>query len=427
MKIRECMKGELDLFQNPLVQYSVLKTEEIAYYPVNSLDQTSQIEFRSLGNAKDTYRDLSSVYLRLKVQLVKENGSAFTTIETQPLVVNNILHSLFQSVSLSLNGKVITNSDQNYAYRAYMENILNYGTDASNTHLKVGGWNMHSSDADSTDDEGNKNRSIAFKNSSVVELIGKVHLDMLNQKLYLINGVDAQFRFALSKPEFYLIGNAGKLKVLEAVLYINHVTLDPAIITAHNSVLQHTNAKYYYSTVEVKSITLSANTYDIHIDNAIIGKIPKRIIVGFVDNDAFTGSLSKSPFNFKHYNMSKFNLIVNGVTVPSQPIEMKFDGDKSIIARAYHTLYKGTSINYQDRGHQITPETFRKGSFLLAFDLTPDFSGDSNCTNNLMSDGVISIQAKLSSPLGNAITVIIYSEYDTAIEISLNRQILGPF
>lgn len=61
----ECMKSELDLFAKPAIQTNVIKSEEVAYRPISSIDNASVIEFVSLGHG-DTYRDLSSIYLKLK-------------------------------------------------------------------------------------------------------------------------------------------------------------------------------------------------------------------------------------------------------------------------------------------------------------------------------------------------------------------------
>jgi len=64
------LKSELDLFAAHPTQSSILRTEEVSYNPIAFLDGVSSIEFVCLGNG-ETYRDLSSVYLRLVVQLKK--------------------------------------------------------------------------------------------------------------------------------------------------------------------------------------------------------------------------------------------------------------------------------------------------------------------------------------------------------------------
>jgi len=62
----ECIKSELDLFAAHPTQSSILRTEEVSYNPMASLDSAFSIEFVCLGNG-ETYRDLSIAYLRLVV------------------------------------------------------------------------------------------------------------------------------------------------------------------------------------------------------------------------------------------------------------------------------------------------------------------------------------------------------------------------
>jgi len=49
--------------------------------------------------------------------------------------------------------------------------------------------------------------------------------------------------------------------------------------------LSKTTAKYPLTRVEVKTFTIHAGVGE-SIDNAILGQLPKRIIIGFIDNKA---------------------------------------------------------------------------------------------------------------------------------------------
>ena len=51
---------------------------------------------------------------------------------------------MFSSVIVSLNGKAITVHETNYHYRTYLEKLLNYGSDASVTHLVSSVWYLDS-------------------------------------------------------------------------------------------------------------------------------------------------------------------------------------------------------------------------------------------------------------------------------------------
>ena len=54
--------------------------------------------------------------------------------------VNNWLHSLFSQVGVYLNGTLVTPSTNTYAYLAYTETLLSYGTDANDTQLTGQLW-----------------------------------------------------------------------------------------------------------------------------------------------------------------------------------------------------------------------------------------------------------------------------------------------
>ena len=51
---------------------------------------------------------------------------------------------MFSSFNVSLNGKPVTIHDTNYHYKAYLEKLLNYGSDASGTHLVSSFWYLYS-------------------------------------------------------------------------------------------------------------------------------------------------------------------------------------------------------------------------------------------------------------------------------------------
>ncbi len=427
-----CMKSELDLFTDRPVQSNILKTEEVSYKPIASLDNASVIEFAPIAHG-DTYRDLSSIYLRLRVKLLKDQQDTPHTDRTTG-VINNVLHSLIRQCSVYLNGKPIAHSENNYNYRSYIENLLNYGTESAQTHLEGVGWviDYNSMDAiDGKDNIGLESRMNLFANSGEVELIGKIHADMINQPKLLLSNVDLRIVLTLEKPEFYVVeSDEGKsyMKILDATLYMNQCTISPSILLAHEKVLQTgKNCMYPYKRVEVISHTVPTNTKTLHLDNVVTGRLPNFLIFGMVDNDAFVGKRSKNPYNFQHYNISEFCLSVNGVQVPSQPIQFNFQSTPCISSHGYNTLFKGTNIQHFDKSHQITKKFFENGCFLLAFDLTADQSNDLSPCGNLLNQGVLRIHGRFSNELPRTISCIIYLEYSGLIEIDKNRTIYTSY
>jgi len=48
--------------------------------------------------------------------------------------VNKLLNSMFSCLSVSLNVKPVTLHETNYHYKAYLQKLLNYVSDASGAH-----------------------------------------------------------------------------------------------------------------------------------------------------------------------------------------------------------------------------------------------------------------------------------------------------
>lgn len=429
---RECMKAELDLFTPLPMQSNILDTYEVVYKPIASLDNPSTIEFALLSRG-DTYRDLSSVQLRLRVKLLKNEKGDPIDNASNIGVVNNLLHSLFRQCTVYLNGKAVSQSDINYHYRSYIETILNYGNDAASTHLESVGWIMDKGNFESLEagkNSGLDDRKALFKNSEEVELVGRLHSDIFNQNKLLLNNVDVRVVLSLEKPEFYIMEantGSGNIKILDASLHMNEVKINPNILIAHRNVLERQNAIYPYKRVEVKSFTIPKGNFNLSLDNVVLGVLPNVLIFTMVDNSSYTGHRSGNPFNFTAHKLSSFNLVVNGVQIPNQPIELNYTKPNSIIStRAYNTLFKGTGIHYFDKGHQITKKLFDKGCFMLAFDLTADRSSTSMC-DNLLSDGNIRIEGRFSEPLSSTITCLVYCEFNAVMEINNNRNVFTNF
>lgn len=121
--------------------------------------------------------------------------------------------------------------------------------------------------------------------------------------------MDLRIAFSFEKPEFYTMEVDTKTSIVsieDATLFINHVTLNPGILLAHESVLNQKNAHYPYKRVEVKSYTVPAKNMSISLDNVVIGQLPNFLMFAMVDNLAYTGKRSLNPFNFQHFNITYF-------------------------------------------------------------------------------------------------------------------------
>ncbi|XP_046605037.1 uncharacterized protein F54H12.2-like [Neodiprion virginianus] len=220
--------------------------------------------------------------------------------------------------------------------------------------------------------------------------------------------------------------NRHKLHILETSLLVRRMKISPGILLAHARTLAKGTAKYPVTRVEVKSFTIHAGVQAETLDNVILGQLPKRVIIGFVSNKAFNGDRQRNPFNFQNYSLNFLSLYVNGVQVPSKPLQMSFGRD-DLYVDAYHTLFSGTGIHFLNEGNGIGRQQFAKGNCLLAFDLTPDLSA--NCTSHwsLIKHGTLRVEVRFDDALKETVNCLVYAEFDNLIEVDAARQVITDF
>merc|ERR1712033_93069 len=80
----------------------------------------------------------------------------------------------------------------------------------------------------------------------------------------------------------------------------------------------------------LKDYVVNKSISDLSHYNLIRGtQLPEQIIIGIVGQAAHSGSISKNPFNFKHYGLKEASIIVNGVNEPAELYKLNIDdGDK---------------------------------------------------------------------------------------------------
>ncbi|XP_035204927.1 uncharacterized protein F54H12.2-like [Stegodyphus dumicola] len=272
--------------------------------------------------------------------------------------------------------------------------------------------------------EGFNKRAEFFKLSAALDMIGRLHLDLFHQERLLLNLVDVKLKLIRSKPEFCLMAENGDYKVaLEHVsLFVRKVHVSPAVSLGHAKALEKGSAKYPIQRVLCKVFSIPQGNMSFVQDNVFVGQMPKRIIVACLDNDALNGNYKKSPFEFKHYHMNFIGVYVDGQPLPYNPVEPNFDQNNYI--RAFQSLFLGTT-NREDRGIDISREDYAKGYTLFAFDLSPDLCDGEHF--NLIRHSNLRLEVKFGVALEQTISVLVYAEFESVLEINKSRTVLSDF
>ena len=427
-KSSQCLRSELDIFSLPPTQTAVEQGQWVEYNPVSTYSSSAPLEFIVTGSG-DEYIDLQNTLLKI-VGCVKESDGTPSTANTAAAPINNTIHSLFSQLDISLNDVSITSASTTYPYRSYIETHLNYGDEAKHSRLSAGLYfkdnNITQSDPKATSGKIHglvKRHSICTAKNSF-DMIGTLHSDIFYQNRYLVNGVTMKLKLSRSKDKFVMMGD-GKIDILSAKLNVRNMKITPSLILAHEKLLEIDSAKYPISRVECKVIHLPRNQKSISHDNLFLGQIPKRLVLGIVDNMAFNGDYSLNPFEFKHANVNYLSLHLDGRQIPCSPLQPSFDEHNYV--RAYYTQFTGGDRITSDTGNGIGRLEFKDGHSLYCFDLTPDLSSSCGHHFSVAKTGNLRIEIGFDSPLTFTGNLIVYAEFENVIEIDKDRKVTSDY
>ena len=464
---KRCDKSEVDLFRVPPTQQSLERGRWIDYAPLSSVENpNSAITFLIAGT--DEYIDLSKTILTVTGKITKKDGTSKLDGNDQANVapVNNFLHSLFRQVDVYLNGKQVTPAMGTYAYRSYIETLLNYDVSAKQSQFssalyykdtagqmdKNGAlaslktFNFKSPTDDNASDKlyvpesgnvGFAQRHQFIKNGNRFVLSGPIFSDIFMTDRLLLNMMDLKVVLNRSSDAFSLmeIGNSPaiepKVQLTDVVLKVRKVRVDQSVSDGVERMLKQTPALYPIRLVECKILTIPANLPNVRQDNIFSGIIPNSFVVGLVHVDASTGEYGKNPYNFQHFGVTSVSLTANGQEIPFKLLTLKYpeDDDGKIDSakdteldfdEAYNTLFSGTGKIYSNAGLDITREDYPGGYALYAFDLTPDMCKSADYFNAVQR-GSLTLALTFGASKDHAIGMICYGDFENIIRIDAER------
>ena len=421
------VKSELDLFAVPPTQTSIDEGQWIEHQPMTSLDSGGPIEFVVPGTG-DAYIDLANTYLFVRAKIIRGVGTNLAD-DTPVAPINNWLHSLFSQVDVYLNDTLVTPSSNTFPFRAYVETLLSYGAEAKKTQLTSQLWYKDTAGHMDATQENGGNAGLARRRrhivgSRVVEMMGRLHVDLFMQDRFLLNGVTVRVRLVRSKDTFSLMAGGAnpdyKVCIVDAVLFVRKALLSPTVQIAHIQALTKGTAKYPLRPVDCKVYSIAQGAMSHTHENLFLGTLPKRIILWCVDNDAFNGTFEKNPFHAKNNAINFLAIYVDGRQVPAKPLQPNFETGHYI--RSYVNLFSATGKHAQDEGNELTRDDFGNGYTFFGFDLTPD-ACDGGCFH-LVQKGNLRIDIHFAEALAQTVNVIVYAEFEAVLEIDKGRNII---
>jgi hypothetical protein len=348
--------------------------------------------------------------------------------------INNVLHSLFQSVTVTLGGRCVTDSSNLYHYRAYLENLLGYTTRAQETQLSCVGWAMDTNfgspviEKDTFTSKGAGELRNRIINGKVLQLSGKLHIDLFQQDKPLLPGVEFSVRLVRNKIALTFLAAKSeglpKVALRNPRLHLRKYEPSPDFLNALSKQLVHSTAKYHIERTTMRTLTLMKGQQQATWSNLVIGPLPKVMLLGLVGSEGFAGQHNKTPFNFQHFDVSNIHAEVNGQLFPTKAYEMNYSQDRSL------TAYEGL-LDCLERLNEPAGELpfdrweYPNGFCIYGFDFTAGHTGRGSLA--LIKHGNLNINMTFSKELPEGVVLIAMMVFDNVIEIDNNRQVLFDF
>jgi hypothetical protein len=479
----------LAIFDKPVQLIGIRDTGYIDYYPINDFSTQGVIQFQIPGVGSD-YLDLSRSYLKVKCKIVKKDGSdilawgdrarstqSSTTVRAKrqaegvndanknsggtptltPSVsqpqpgqtgggeeslavvapVNNTMHSLFSRVDVTLQNKLLTESDTSYPYQSYMKSLLYTSKEQKNGVMRMQMYFQQKKVDDTvnwvmSDDEGFKTRGAFFDGSNEVEMCGVLYCDIFSITKLLPNGVPLGITLYPNTPEFALVSptlNADfKLVITKASFRTCTVDVSDEVKAAHAEVLNIAPAIYTYMKSEVKRFTLPKGLFSTDINDPFTGRIPSEMVIGIVKARAAHGSYNTDPYNFEHCNVARVQVTADGSDLGEGAIETNYNKKNALHSEyldAYRSLV-GAGLNEDDI--PVTRQEFQEGgSTLYRFVAAPENLHRSVTSEDgvtpLKRLGNLRVNLRFAKELKEPMTVVIFAKFPAGIKIDKSRMV----
>ena len=287
------------------------------------------------------------------------------------------------------------------------------------------GWSqgkMDAADPEAVDGNvGLKSRAEHSKLSKAVTVRAKLHGDMFNQPRPLPSGNELKIKFSRQKDSFCLMTTEADKK---DKIIIEDMSLHILKIRVSTKV-QQLNAErqmiFPIDRVEQNYFNIPKEGTKIQRDPLYEGKLPTRLVFGFVDSRAHTGRYDLNPFNWVHANLRKVTLLRDHQIVDSRGIDVNFTtGD---VMGGFWNLYRATNMRYANAGMLINMDDYKKGGYALwAFDLSP-----SQCDeqfNDPTRSGKLTLELEFEKERDTALGLCVYLQFNSEIIINEANQVI---
>ena len=419
----ELASSGLALFDQPIIDSSLLQGKFITIYPSSVLQDNGPFDFIIPSDGQD-FTDLPFTRLEGCIEILNLAGATLTDTDINAYV-NLLPQSLFKQIEVSVNNTQIADlSTPTYAFKSYIETVLTYPKDAKETTLLLEHFNKDTIEKENIFTLLN---SISFNKRNQFAKKGKIyfsmllHIDFFHSTKLLLPGCEIKLKFIRNSDTFSLLGDTlqAKIKFHELKLMIRRVTVEPTIASKIEDAINKTPAIYPITQSKIKTFLIPKDVRQERISNIFRGVLPRSIIVGFVTTDAANGTINANPFKFEHFKLNHFQMYINGDPLLTEAFQPDFANSKFF--REYRWFMDNLGWAHDKESNGVTMEEFKTNTFFLPFDLSPDLSN--GATLSQLKEGSLDVLVSFNENLAQNVQMIVFATFNELLLIDKDRNV----
>ena len=354
------------------------------------------------------------------------------------LPVNWLGTTWFKKIDVKLNGTTVSFDGNMYSHRVDIENRLSYPDTVKKGHLSMMGFDeeMEAFDeinnADIHRDDAYPailRRYLKGKASKNMYTIARIHSEIFEQPKLLPPNTVLDIDFDRHDSDFLLLTKHNNrnyiLKMESCELLTRLVDMDEEITAEIDSVSISGRSMFYpVCSVKMMYYSCGANVVELSNFNLLTTEgnlLPHRIIVVMVREDAVHGNYNRDPFNYQHFNLAEFSLKVGSEQMPLPKLKCNMDDDSNDILKPLFSALLANHSLFSNEELGINPSNYRNRNDFLAWDLSQMPPGQ---IFEMTQEKPVSLILKLRRANNFVINVIVYSEYNSEVEMLNNRKVI---
>ena len=416
-----------ELFSTPNVITDLIHGKTLTIFPQGPITDMGPYDFIIPADPSE-FTLMPFTRLEGELEIVKTAGGRLLDTDLNAYV-NLLPQSIFRQVECVVSGTQVCDlSTPSYAFKSFLETHLGFTKDQKETMFK----DLEYYSKDTVDKENTFSITETDGSKSFIERHTKVkkgkfpfsmilHVDFMNCHRPLIPNTEVKLRFIRNEDSFSLLGaeKLAKIKVNNLKLNIRRLSIDPQLTDGIEQKLSSTPAIYPITNSKIKTYIISSGRQSERVSQIFRGKLPKQIIIGFVDSKGVDGNITKNPFKFENFGINYFQAYINGEPIRPQAFQPDFENGSYITE--YRWLLDNMGCYDSKNPLDINYSEFASNSTFFAYDLSPELCNLYHQHGN--QSGVFDFDVGFKAALTNNITAIIYGSFHEVIMIDKNRNV----